>query len=300
MASDRNTSAIRRIRWGAVLLILLLAMGACSDSATPTNITGTLPERTTQPPEETSPPEETQPPETEPPETQPPETEPPAETQPPTETTSVPAEEGDDSIPAWGWVVIGLGVIIVIALIVSAISGGRREPDVVIQQPATAPPAAAPPPATDTAWQQTARDAYGRARWLQSVMTSESAVQRGDSRFKQVSEMGEPTADEQSAATAWTQMEQTLRDTTFQLYGLETNPPTPTAGQTGAAVAGSLEALKRSLDNVVSAQVEYRRADTDEDADASAAYNRRMEAEAAARQARTDLDTSLTSLQTLI
>ena len=40
---------------GALLLLLVVGAAACSDSATPTNITGTLPERTTQPPEETQP-----------------------------------------------------------------------------------------------------------------------------------------------------------------------------------------------------------------------------------------------------
>ena len=113
-------------------------------------------------------------------------------------------------------------------------------------------------------------------------------------------EQGDLSTEEQANEASWTEMEQTLRDTSFQLYGLETHPPTQEAGQLGVAVAGRLEALKRSLDGVVSAQVDYRRAQADPDAETEGPYSARMSAEAAARQAGTELETSLTALQNVI
>jgi len=228
-----------------------------------------------------------------------PETTSPLDTEPPpSETTPAEGEEGDGGVPAWGWVLIIGGILVLVLIFIAAVTSSRKKPEVVVVQTTAQPVQAAPPP--ETAWHHTAREAYGKSRWLFTVMTPEAAVQHGDARFKH-EVLQEPLTPEESSGEAnWNEMEQTLRQTTFELYGLETNPPYREWGRIGASVAGSFDALKTALYGGASAQVEYRRADTTPDSDREAAYSRRMEAESSVRQARANLEASLNSLRNLI
>jgi hypothetical protein len=158
--------------------------------------------------------------------TTPPETEP-----PPSETTPAEGEqpEEDGGVPSWGWVLIIGGVIILILIFVAAAAGSRQPQTVQVVQPAPQPaPAPVPAPAPqESQWQRSARDAYGKARWLFTVMTPDAALAHGDARFRTEVLRQDLSADDNSGETRWREMEETLRDTSFQLYGLETNPPSP-------------------------------------------------------------------------
>ena len=217
---------VRTWRMSVLLLIVALAVTACSGELLPDPTAPESPDTTAA---ET--PEETTPPETTPPETSPPETSPP--------DTTVPEESGD--VPIWVWILLGILVVGLVAWI-GARSGAK--PD------APPPVVAAPPSQPDTA--AIARTAYADSRWLYDQLTPSLAVWKGDSQHQIQSGAGTPMSDRNAV---WAEADTRLKSARDALYNVESANPSAPIAVASQDLVNSLNSVREGVDRLAAARL---------------------------------------------
>ncbi len=187
----------------------------------------------------TTAPGDTTPPETTPPETTPPETTPP-ETTPP--DTTLPDDEDTTETPWWLLILVGLGIVILIAVFVTR--GSKKK---IVVAP-TAPN-----------WKDHARTGYAEARWLYDAMGEDMAVWRGNAQFDGATAVGMSAAT--SKAETWQKLNDRMVSSSDALYALEAAAPDQRSAGAARNTVTTLRGARDALDARAESRFAYRTAE---------------------------------------
>lgn len=184
--------------------------------------------------------------------------------------------------PWWLLIVVGVGLIAVIAVIVAR--GQRR----------TEPPPSGP------SWKDLGSAGYAQARWLYDVMTEDLAVWRGNVQFDG------PSPDTPTASTAkvddWEALQPRIGEASDSLYALEAVAPDGRSAESARATVATMRTTREAIDSRADARLAYRTADAGgaDETTLGESRNREVRASRNLAEARAEFSRALEDLSNLV